>query len=223
MALHVTYLGQSGFVLDDGTCRLAIDPFLTDNPRASYDPNEIECTYIATTHGHADHVGDTVSIARRTGAAVIAAYGIAVWLGEHGDEETEPGNTGGRLEMPFGSVAFTQALHSSSYRGRNMGMPCGLVVSMGGGVLYHAGDTGHFADMAMIGDIYKPTVAAIPIVVRVTMGPELAVRAAELVGAETAIPIHYKTFPFLAQSAESFRPAGITVREMDPGETRRAA
>lgn len=99
-----------------------------------------------------------------------------------------------------------------------MGMPCGLVITIGGVVFYHAGDTGLFSDMQLIGEIYTPRIVALPIGDRYTMGPELASRAAEMIGAETAIPIHYRTFPPLVQSAKAFTPAGVTVREMQPGE-----
>ena len=100
-----------------------------------------------------------------------------------------------------------------------MGMPCGLVISMGGVTFYHAGDTGLFSDMKLIGEIYRPDIAAIPIGDRFTMDATLGSRAAEMIGAPTVIPIHYRTFPLLAQSAEGFAPSGITVRELEPGET----
>jgi L-ascorbate metabolism protein UlaG (beta-lactamase superfamily) len=204
--------------LDDGTHRLAVDPFLTGNPRAVHAPEELEVTHIALTHGHADHVGDTVAIAKRTGATVIGAFEIANFMGEQGVTETIGGNPGGSVPLAFGSVSFTQAFHSSSYEGRYMGMPCGLVIEMGGVTLYHAGDTGLFSDMKLIGEIYAPDIAAVPIGDLFTMGPALASRAAEWVGAKTAIPIHYKTFPPLAQSAAGFEPKGVTVKEMEPGE-----
>jgi L-ascorbate metabolism protein UlaG (beta-lactamase superfamily) len=218
MGLSITFLGHSGFVLDDGTHRLAIDPFLTGNPRAVHAPEELDVTHIALTHGHADHVGDTVAIAKRTGATVIGAFEIANFMGEQGVAETIGGNPGGSVPLAFGSVSFTHAFHSSSYEGRYMGMPCGLVVEMGGVTLYHAGDTGLFSDMKLIGEIYSPDIAALPIGDLFTMGPALASRAAEWVGAKTAIPVHYKTFPPLAQSSAGFDPKGVTVKEMEPGE-----
>jgi len=223
MGLTITYLGHSGFVLDDGTYRLAIDPFLTGNPVAVHKPEELEVTHIALTHGHADHVGDTVAIAKRTGATVIGAFEIANFMGEEGVTDTVGANPGGAVKLPFGRISLTQAFHSSSYQGRYMGMPCGLVVEMGGTTLYHAGDTGLFSDMKLIGEIYQPDVAALPIGDLFTMGPELATKAAEFVGAGTAIPIHYRTFPPLAQSAEGFKPKGITVKEMAPGESWRVS
>ncbi|MDX1682388.1 MAG: MBL fold metallo-hydrolase, partial [Phycisphaeraceae bacterium] len=119
----------------------------------------------------------------------------------------------------FGSVSFTQAFHSSSYDGQYMGMPCGLVIEMGGITFYHCGDTGLFSDMKLIGEVYQPDVVAVPVGDRFTMGPELATRAAEMIGAPVAIPIHYKTFPVLRQTIEGFEPEGVDVRELAPGES----
>jgi L-ascorbate metabolism protein UlaG (beta-lactamase superfamily) len=221
MALDITFLGHSGFLLSDGRHTLAIDPFLTGNPVAVHDPGRIDCQYIALTHGHADHFGDTLQIARNNDATVIAAFEIANYLNEQGHEKTEPGNPGGRIETDFGYVAFTQAFHSSSYEGRYMGMPCGLVVNFAeaGVKLYHTGDTALFSDMKLIGELARPDIAMICIGDRFTMGPRLATIAAEYVNPKVAIPIHYRTMPALAQSAEEFRPDGVEVREMEPGET----
>ncbi len=219
MSMTITFLGHSGFLLSDGTWTVAIDPFLTGNPRAVHKPEEITCTHIALTHGHADHMGDTVALAQANDATVIGAFEIANFVAEQGVKSTEPGNPGGKIELPFGWIAFTQAFHSSSFQGRYMGMPCGLVISLGGEVFYHAGDTGLFSDMTLIGEIYKPSVAALPIGDRYTMGPELATRAAEMIKPRTAIPIHYGTFPPLVQSAEKFTPQGVDVRELKPGDS----
>lgn len=219
MSLTVTFLGHAGFILTDGTWTLAIDPFLTGNPVAVHTPDQVSCTHIALTHGHADHVGDTVALAKANNATVIAAFEIANYLTRQGVSSTEAGNPGGRIDLPFGWIAFTHAFHSSSLDGEYMGMPCGFVINMGGVVFYHAGDTGLFSDMALIGEIYKPRVAALPIGDRFTMGPELASRAAEMIGAGTAIPIHYGTFPPLVQDASRFTPSGVTVQELKPGES----
>jgi L-ascorbate metabolism protein UlaG (beta-lactamase superfamily) len=219
MALSVTFLGHAGFLFDDGTKKLAVDPFLTENPIAVHSADDIEADYIALTHGHFDHISDTPTIAKRTGATVIGSFEIANYLGEQGIEQVEPGNPGGTIRTDFGSVTFTQAFHSSSFEGRYLGMPCGLVISMGGVTFYHAGDTGLFSDMKLIGEIYKPDVAAIPIGDRFTMDASLGSRAAEMVGAKHAIPIHYKTFPLLAPDASGFEPKGVQVKELEPGET----
>jgi len=219
MPLEITFLGHAGFLLDDGSHPLLVDPFLTGNPLAVHDPGAIDCTHIALTHGHEDHVGDTAAIARRTGATVIGAFELCNLLGEKGLEQLEPGNPGGRITTPFGSVVFTQAFHSSSYEGRYTGMPCGLVIEMAGKRFYHAGDTALFSDMKLIGERYRPDVSAIPIGDRFTMDAESGARAAEWVGAPVTIPIHYRTFPLLAPTAEGFAPEGIEVKELAPGES----
>ncbi|HRX85709.1 MAG TPA: metal-dependent hydrolase [Phycisphaerae bacterium] len=219
MALDITYLGHSAMLLSDGKHRLIIDPFLTGNPKAAMKAADVKCDYIALTHGHEDHVGDTVAIAKANNATVVAAFEITTYLGEQGIKKLEPGNPGGRINTPFGWIAFTQAFHSSSYQGRYMGMPCGLVAHLGERTLYHCGDTTLFGDMKLIGDIYKPDVACIPIGDRFTMGPELATKAAELIGAKVAIPIHYNTWPPIEVDVKRFAPTAITVKALPPGET----
>lgn len=219
MAMSIEFLGHSGFVLGDGTTALAIDPFLTGNPVAVRKPFDLKVGHVAITHGHADHLGDALTIAQANGAAVYAAFEICEYLGGQGIERTEPMNPGGKVETDFGFVALTQAFHSSSYEGKYMGMPCGVVVRLGGVTLYHLGDTGLFGDLALLGEIYKPDVVCVPVGDRFTMGPELGARAAELVGAPVAIPIHWGTWPMLAQEIGGFAPKGVEVRVMKPGET----
>ena len=141
-----------------------------------------------------------------------------MWASEFGCETIDC-NPGGGIDTDWGRVTFTQAFHSSSYEGRYMGCPCGVILKMGGVTVYHCGDTGLFSDMKMLGEIYKPDIACIPIGDRYTMGPELATRAAEFIGAKVAIPIHYKTFPILAQTADGFTPAGVEVKVLEPGES----
>lgn len=219
MSLEITYLGHSGFVFSDGRHAVAVDPFLTGNPLARHKPEQIRCQYIALTHGHEDHLGDTLEIARRNDATVIACWEITQYLAEQGLSRLEPGNTGGRISTDFGWVAFTRADHSASYSGRYMGNPCGLMLHLGGVTVYHCGDTALFSDMKLLGELYRPQIACIPIGDRFTMGPELASRAAEWIRPKVAIPIHYKTFDLLRQTAEGFAPAGVEVRELSPGES----
>ncbi len=220
MALDLTFLGHAGFMLDDGSTKVVIDPFLTGNPLATMGPEDVDASAIILTHGHEDHIGDTLAIAERTSATVIGVHEVSLWAAENG-RETIGANPGGKIETNWGWVAFTQAHHSSSFDGRYMGVACGVVVRMGGVTVYHCGDTGLFSDMKLIGEIYQPDVACIPIGDVYTMGPELATRAAEWIGAATAIPIHYRTFPVLAQDAGGFRPEGVEVRALEPGETAR--
>ena len=223
MPVDITFLGHSGFLFSDRQHTLAVDPFLTGNPKAVHKPSEIRCTHIALTHGHADHFGDTIELAKSNNAPVFAAFEITEYLGEQGVTNVEPGNPGGKIAASFGFVAFTQAFHSSSYEGRYMGMPCGLVVNIGGVTIYHCGDTALFSDMKLIGELYKPDVACIPIGDRFTMGPEQATLAAEMIGAKVAIPIHYNTWPPIEQDPASFRPKGVEVKVLEAGETWRVS
>ena len=218
MGITIEFLGHAGFVIEGGGHRLAIDPFLSGNPVATRTPDQLECDSIAVTHGHADHVSDVPSIAKRTGATVYGAYEICNWLQEEGHDKLEPMNPGGRIETPFGWIAYTQAFHSSSYEGRYMGQPCGVVVNIGGRTLYHLGDTALFGDLKLIGELYNPEVAMIPVGDRFTMGPAHGKIAAELVRAPIAIPIHYATWPLLTSDISAFKPQGVEVRALKPGE-----
>jgi L-ascorbate metabolism protein UlaG (beta-lactamase superfamily) len=218
MSITLTFHGQSCFQLDDGTNSLLIDPFFTDNPVAKLKAGDITCTHIAITHGHFDHFADCEGIAKANDATVFAAYEICDFLGKKGYENCEPGNPGGRVDAPFGGISFTQAFHSSSFEGHYMGMPCGLMIEFAGAVLYHAGDTALFTDMELLGQIYQPNIAMLPIGDRFTMGPEMAAVAAEMIGADTAIPMHYNTWPMIEVDVKRFAPKDINVLVMDPGD-----
>ncbi len=219
MTSSITYLGHSGIWIQRGGTSLVIDPFLTGNPLARHKPADLNVQHIALTHGHGDHFGDTIAIAKATGATVYAAWEITEFLGEQGISNVQPANHGGRIDTDFGYVAFTPAIHSSSYNGRYMGAAAGVVVQIHGFTLYHCGDTALFSDMKLIGELYKPDVACVPIGDRFTMGPELATRAAEWIGAKTVIPAHYNTFPAIEVDVGRFRPAGVDVKALAPGET----
>lgn len=218
MSLALTYLGHSAFLASDGQAAVALDPFLTGNPVATTKAADLKCRWIVLTHGHSDHLGDTVAVARANRATVFAGWEICQYLDEQ-KVATEPGNPGGKITAPFGWVAFTQAFHSSSYEGRYLGTPCGVMLHLGGVTLYHTGDTALFGDMALLGEIYRPDIALICAGDRFTMGPELATRAAELVKPKVAVPIHWGTWPLLAQDMSGFRPRGVEVKLMKPGQT----
>ncbi|MEM9405466.1 MAG: metal-dependent hydrolase [Acidobacteriota bacterium] len=219
MALDITFLGQSGFLFDDGSQKMAIDPFLTDNPVAKHRAEDVVCQTIGLTHAHFDHMADALGIAQANNANIVAAFEICNYMQELGHENVNPGNAGGKIATEFGWVAFTQAFHSSSFDGRYMGMPNGLVVNIGGKTIYHLGDTGLFSDLKLLGEIYKPDIVCVPIGDRFTMGPELGTMAAEMVGAPIAVPMHYNTWPPIEQNVEDFAPQGIEVKVLEPGET----
>lgn len=222
MTTTITFLGHAGFLLESGGHRVAIDPFLTGNPIAVHTPGDIDCDTIVLTHGHADHVGDTVAIAQRTGATVHAAFELCNHLGTQGlqPDRLSPGNPGGKIATDFGYVAFTQAFHSSSADGKYMGQPCGVIVRFEreNFTFHHCGDTALFSDMKLIGEIYRPDVSAIPVGDRFTMGPELGKRAAELIRPKVAIPVHYGTWPLLTSDISAFTPDGVKAKAMKPGE-----
>ena len=222
--LTVTFLGHAAFLFSDGESALVADPFLTGNPAAKRGPDDVSCQYVALTHGHADHIGDAAAIAVRNNAVLLAPYELAAHMQAQGVRKTEPANPGGKIQTPFGFVAFTRAHHSSAVqndRGESqyLGVACGLVVRMGGKTVYHAGDTDLFSDMKLIGEIYRPDLAILPIGDRFTMGPELAARAAEFVAAPVAVPCHYNTMPQIFQDPENFRPRNVEVKILQPEES----
>lgn len=183
-----------------------IDPFISGNPHTETDPDEITVDTILLTHAHDDHVGDTLAIAKRTGAKVVATFELAGWLMQQGAENAHEANHGGTVQFPGGSVKLVPAWHTSSYSEDFVaaGVPAGLVVRFGGKTIYFAGDTCLFGDMALIGD-EGLDIAVLPIGDNFTMGVADAVRAAGMLRAETVIPCHYNTFPPIQQDPEEFK------------------
>jgi L-ascorbate metabolism protein UlaG (beta-lactamase superfamily) len=225
--MQITWFGHSCFRIATGTSVLLIDPFLKGNPtfeKANINWGDATngVTHVALTHGHDDHIGDTGEICRLHGAILLATYELAMHMKGVGAENLEPMNTGGTIHTSDFSLTLTQALHSSS-SGLNgggnvyLGNPCGIVVRpKSGPTLYHMGDTDVFGDMALINELYKPSIGIVPIGDRFTMGAETAAFACrKYFEFKTVIPCHYATFGMLDPDAGKFeaamRPAGITV------------
>lgn len=204
MSIKITWLGHSAFALDLDGHPVLIDPYLTGNPLAAASPDEVAAEIIFLSHGHGDHLGDTVAIAKRTGAKVVANAEIAHWMNVQGIENAHGQNTGGGCQHDFVHCKFTIAFHSSSLPdGSHGGDPNGFVLTYGGKRLYFAGDTALFSDMQLIGDM-GIDLAFLPIGDNFTMGPEDSLKAIQYIRARYVIPMHYKTFPVIDQDVSEW-------------------
>lgn len=201
----VRFLGHAALWVETSDNKLLIDPFLKGNPSAPVGPGEVEPDYILVTHGHGDHLGDTVEIAKRSGATTISNAEIRDWLEVRG-VKGHGMNIGGGYHFPFGHLKMTQAMHSSTIDdGSAGGNPGGfLLTTQGGEKLYFAGDTGLFGDMRLIGE-EGLALAVIPVGDNYTMGLDDALRAVKLLQPKKVIPIHYNTFKLLRQEIEGWK------------------
>lgn len=203
--MNVRFLGHAAFELSDGNATVLIDPFLTGNPKAAVAAEELAADAILLTHGHADHIGDTVSIAKRTGAEVVAIVEIANELKGAGLTQVHDPNLGGTVQFDWGWAKLVPAWHTSTTPAGTVNTPAGLLVHIGGKLIYHLGDTALFSDLALVGRREAIDLALICIGGHYTMDRHDAVEAARMIGAAQAIPCHYDTFPPIETDAHAFK------------------
>ncbi len=210
--MQVTWYGHSAFRLDFGGKAVLIDPFFTGNPGFGGDVEAAArgVSHILLTHGHDDHVGDSVAIAKKTGAKVVANFEICMRLNSQGVENIDPMNMGGTVDQGGFTVSMVRADHSSSHNDNGtavyLGNPGGMIVkAKGEPTIYHMGDTDIFSDMALINEIYAPDVAFVPVGDRFTMSPKLAAMAVKkFFKLKSVIPCHYGSFPIIEPNADKF-------------------
>ena len=195
--MKLTYYGHACFAVSAGGSRLLFDPFITPNPLAEkIDLQKVEADFIFVSHGHGDHVADVVEVAKRTGAMVIAPFEVGSWFEKKGLTNVQSMNHGGAAKLSFGRVKLTAAVHSSSMPdGSYGGNPCGFVIETSDGNFYYSGDTALTMDMKLIGEQTKLKFAVLPIGDFFTMGIDDAVHAANFVGVNRIVGVHYDTFP----------------------------
>ena len=227
--MKITYLGHSCFFVETAAARLIIDPFLTGNPAAAAKADDIRCDYVLLSHGHCDHTGDALQIAKRNNATIVSNHEICNYYAAQG-AAVHNMNPGGAFAFPFGRVKLTIAHHSSSEDSDEsnplqpvyLGSPCGIVIEADGRKIYHAGDTALFLDMQLIGRAGLD-LAMLPIGDNFTMGPEDALDALDFLKPKAAIPMHYNTWPPIAQDAVAFATAAKQrnhlVHPLKPGES----
>lgn len=227
-SLAITWLGHASFsVRTPGGKTLLFDPWYTGNPSFPEGQKPQKADLILVSHGHSDHITDAAATAKATGATVVGIFEVVTWLGAKGVQHVEPMNKGGTIEVQGLRITMTEALHSSSIDDSGtvyLGEAAGYVVRMENGqTIYFAGDTALFSDMKLIGELYKPDIAFLPIGDRFTMGPDTAAMAARWLGVKQVVPMHWGTFPLLTGTPEQLKQhlvgTDIQVLELKPGET----
>jgi L-ascorbate metabolism protein UlaG (beta-lactamase superfamily) len=227
MAVDIRFLGHAAVELKAGDTTVLIDPFITGNPKAAVEASELEPTHILLSHGHQDHYGDIVEIAKRSGATVVALTEIADELSGDVENVLDP-NLGGTVTFDWGWVKMVPAWHTSTTPKGTVTTPAGLLISIDGTLVYHLGDTALFSDLQLIARRgAKVDVALVPIGGHYTMDRHDAVTAVEFVNPGTVIPVHYDTFPPIETAAEAFKAdveaqTSAHVVILAPGETHSA-
>ena len=226
--LQITWLGHSAFRLKTpGGKEILFDPWYTGNPSFPEKARPKAADLILVSHGHSDHITDAAAMAKTTGATVVGCWEVTSWLGSKGVQNVEPMNIGGTITAKGLRITMTDARHSSSFDENGivyLGNPAGFVVKLENGqTIYFAGDTALFGDMKLIGELYRPDIAFLPIGDRFTMGPDTAAMAAKWLGVKQVVPMHYATFPLLTGTPEQLEHhlagSGIEVLTLKPGET----
>jgi len=228
---RITYFGHSTFSITTQSGQVAlIDPWVMTNPACPDALKKVpRLDVIFLTHGHSDHLGDLLALAKQHKPKIVAIFETCLWLESKGfEEETCPMGKGGSQKVGEFEVTMTHAFHSNSIDDNGVriygGEPGGYIIRLPGGfTLYHAGDTAVFGDMKLIGKLYKPDLAMLPIGDRFTMGPQEAAYAIHLLGTQHIVPMHYATFPFLTGTAEALRKetgdiAKLEIHALKPGE-----
>ena len=224
MSVKITWYSHACLMIETEGTKLLVDPFITGNPLAPIAANDLDPDYIFVSHGHGDHVGDTVDIAKRTGATVVSNFEIHNWLAAQGVENGHPQHIGGGFDYPWGRVKLTIAHHGSALPdGSYGGNPCGFLFYIQGKKIYHACDTGLFYDMKLIGE-EGIDLAVLPIGDNFTMGPADALRAVRLIEPKQVLPIHYDTFDVIQQDPAAWKvlvekQTGATVALLKLGES----
>jgi L-ascorbate metabolism protein UlaG (beta-lactamase superfamily) len=224
--MEIRFLGHAAFTLSDGDDTVLIDPFLTGNPKAAASADEVDATTILLTHGHADHIGDTVPIAQRTGATVVAIVELAGEIGAEGVDVRDP-NLGGTVKFDWGWAKLVPAWHTSTTPKGTVNTPAGLLINFKDTIVYHLGDTSLFSDLQLVGKRNPIDVALMCIGGHYTMDRFDGVDAAGLVAAKTVIPCHYGTFPPIETDAQAFKSdvesaTDSKVVVLEPGEAHSA-